>query len=207
MTAAENMRFITVEEYLAGELTSDVKHEYVAGHVYAMAGATNRHNRIATNFVSKLDYHLRDSSCQSFNSDTKVRVQHTANSRFYYPDGMVVCSENPSNDTFQDNPVVLLEVRSPRTRRTDEFEKYEAYISIPSLLVYLLAHDEYPSVVVHRRTEKGFVAELIEGIDAVIPLPEIDCELPMLELYDRVDFTREDTKAMPEGRPEKKSEE
>lgn len=189
MTAAERMRYISVEEYLAGELTSNVKHEYVAGFVYAMAGARNEHNVIAGNFFASMHAQLEGNECLPFNSDTKVRILQATHSRFYYPDGMVVCSENPRDDSFQDNPVVVAEVLSKSTFRTDEGEKREGYMTISSLKVLLLIESEEPVVVAYRRGDNGFSRELFSGLDTTIPLPEIDCELSLDKLYERIEFS------------------
>jgi Uma2 family endonuclease len=100
MTAARKPNLISVEDYLAGELVSPIKHEYVGGVVYAMAGAIIRQNRIATNTLGSLHARLRGRPCEPFNSDTKVRVRLPHQTRFYYPDAMVVCESNPENDSF-----------------------------------------------------------------------------------------------------------
>lgn len=191
MTAAKQIELVSVEDYLAGELVSEVKHEYSGGFVYAMAGARNVHNQIAVAFLGSLYARLRGKTSQPFNSDTKVRVQFPTHTRFYYPDGMVVCAPNPPDATFQDHPVVIAEVVSEATRRIDEGEKRDAYLTIPSLMAYLVVETDRARVVVHRRTDNGFVAEVYEGADASIPLDAIDAELPLAELYDRVVFERE----------------
>jgi Uma2 family endonuclease len=189
MTAAKQIQLLSVEDYLAGELTSHVKHEYSGGYVYAMAGGRNTHNTIAGSFFGASYTRLRGRPCQPFNSDTKVRVRFPSHTRFYYPDGMVVCDRNSGNETFQDRPVVIAEVLSPSTRRTDEGEKREAYLTIPTLSAYLLIETSQPRVVVHHRTpDGGFVPHVYEGTDAVVPLDVIGTELPLAELYERVDF-------------------
>ena len=190
MSAAKPLLLISIDDYLAGELVSPVKHEYVAGTVYAMAGARNVHNTIATGLLISCGTRLRGKPCQPFNSDTKVRVRYPTHTRFYYPDGMIVCDPNPANATFQDQPVVIAEVLSDATRRTDEGEKRDAYCSIPSLSVYLLIESDRPRVVAHHRTEAGFVAREYEGLDAVVPLDDAGISLPLAELYERVDFAR-----------------
>ncbi len=188
MTAAHVLPYITVDEYLAGELASEVKHEYLGGTVYMMAGGRNVHHLIASNFVIACGSRLRGKPCAAYNSDTKVRVQMKSHTRFYYPDGMVVCEPNPPDDTFQDRPAVLAEVLSDSTRRLDEGEKRDAYLTIPSLKAYLLIDPDRPRVLVYRRGERGFEPELHDGLEAVIPLPGVDTELPLTELYERVDF-------------------
>ena len=191
MTAAEKLNLISVEDYLAGELVSRVKHEYLGGVVYAMAGARNVHNVIATNVLGSLHARLRGRPCQPFNSDTKIRVRLPNQLRFYYPDASVVCDPNPPDDSFQDEPVIIVEVLSKATRRTDTGEKKDAYLTIPTLSVYLIVEQDAAAVVVHRRTEQGFVRETYGGHAAVIPLPEIETELPLNDIYDRVEFSPE----------------
>jgi len=190
MTAAQKLNLVSIEDYLEGELNSPVKHEYLGGVVYAMAGATNVHNRIALSFTTRLDTQLSGRPCQVFNSDTKIRVRVSAQTRFYYPDGMVVCRPNPANDSFQDHPVVVAEVVSPSTRRTDEGEKKDVYLTIPGLTAYVLIETERPRVVVYRRSaDATFVPEVYEGTAAVIAFGDIGCSLRLAELYDRVDFS------------------
>jgi len=190
MSAVKKLNLISIEDYLAGELVSPVKHEYLGGVVYAMAGARNVHNDIASNCLVALGGQLRGRPCRALNSDTKVRVRLSTHVRFYYPDAMVVCQPNPANDSFQDHPVVIAEVISQATRRTDEGEKKDAYLTIPTLGAYVLIESTRPRVVVYRRGADGaFSAELYEGIDSTIPFDDIACTLRLSELYERVDFT------------------
>lgn len=191
MIAAKKLNLISVEDYLAGELVSPVKHEYLGGVVYAMAGARISHNVAAGNIFGSLHGRLRGKRCRPFNSDMKIRVRYPTHDRFYYPEVSVICRSNPPTDSFQDQPVVIVEVLSKQTRRIDEGEKKDAYLSTPSLCAYLLVEQETAAVVVHRRTEKGFVREVYEGLDAIIPLPEIESELPLAEIYDGVEFVPE----------------
>lgn len=191
MSTANRLNLISVEDYLAGELISTVKHEYLGGVVYAMAGARNAHNLVATNTLIALGARLRGRSCRAFNSDTKIRVRLPNQVRFYYPDASVICEPNPQTGSFQDEPAVLVEVLSRRTRRIDEGEKKEAYLTIPSLGVYLLIEQDAPAVVAFRRTEQGFVREVWHDLDAVLPLPEIEIDLPLAEIYEAVKFSPE----------------
>jgi Uma2 family endonuclease len=191
MSAAVKWNLISVEDYLAGELDSRIKHEYLGGVTYAMAGAKNRHNRVVTKTLGSLHARLRGKPCQPFNSDTKIRIRLPTQTRFYYPDVSVVCRPNPDSDSFQDEPAAIVEVPSQRTRRIDEGEKKDAYLSIPSLHVYVLVEQEAPVVTVFRRTDTGFVREVYEGRDAVIPLHEIDIVLPLAEVYEDIEFAAE----------------
>jgi Uma2 family endonuclease len=198
MSAALKWNLVPVEDYLAAELISPIKHEYLGGVVYAMAGARNVHNRIATNTLVATGTRLRGRPCQPFNSDTKIRIRMPTQTRFYYPDASVICEPNPDDDSFQDHPAAIAEVLSRSTRRIDEGEKKDAYLTIPSLNVYLLIEQDAAVVTVFRRTEAGFVREVHEGLNAVIPLPEIAIELPLAEIYAGVEFVPE-----PEGDQER----
>jgi len=191
MSAARKLNLVSVEGYLAGELISPIKHEYLGGLAYAMAGERNAHCLIASNTLGAVGMRLRGRRCRAFNSDTKIRIRLPSYVRFYYPDASVVCRPNPQTDSFQDEPSVLFEVLSRRTRRVDEVEKKDAYESIPSLAVYILIEQDMAAVVAFRRTETGFIREVHEGLDAVIPLGEIGIELPLAEIYETVEFTPE----------------
>lgn len=192
MTGAKKINLVSVEDYLAGELNSPVKHEYIGGQVYAMVGARNAHNIIAGNAFASLWSQLRGSSCRPYNSDTKIRLRMPSSEyRFYYPDLSVVCHPNAQSDVFQDAPVVVIEVLSAKTRRIDEGEKKDAYFTIRSLMVYLLVEQDAPFVVVWRRSEHGFSRVEYKGIDVVIPLDEIKATLLLSDLYDGVEFIPE----------------
>ena len=188
MSTARQKQPISIADYLNGESTSPIKHEFVDGVVYAMAGATANHNRIATNATGALYSQLRGKRCQAFNSDMKIRVRLTRTTRFYYPDLSVVCQPNAGDDTFQDNPVVIVEVISESTRRVDEYEKREAYLSINSLCVYVMLEPNTTAALVYRRADEGFTCETYEGPDAIISLPEIECDLSLAEAYAQVEF-------------------
>jgi Uma2 family endonuclease len=185
MSTIEQLKTVSIADYLAGEEAGDVKHEYLGGMVHAMAGGSNRHNTIATNAVIAFGSALRGKFCRAFNSDTKVRIEYPDHTRFYYPDAMVVCAPNPPDDHFQDHPVVVVEVISESTRRTDLGEKRDAYLTIPSLKVLMFVEPDSIRVTLHRRKpEGGFAIEVFAGADAVVPLPEIDTHLPLSELFE-----------------------
>jgi len=188
MSTAFRFQPISVHEYLLGEQTAQHKHEYVHGVVYAMAGGSVQHSRIASNATVSLGMQLRGQRCQVFNSDIKIRVRMSQGTRFYYPDMSVVCQPNADTDSFHDAPVVIVEVVSESTRRTDQYEKCEAYLTIPSLCVYVLVEQSSAAAHVYRRNDTGFDHEVYRGINAVIPLPEIKCELPLKDLYQNVEF-------------------
>ena len=124
---------ITVEEYLAEEALSEVRHEYLGGVVYAMAGASEPHNRIATRLLSMLDVRLRGKPCEPFGPDMKVRLRPLDSTYFYYPDAMVACDPTDSGHGWRERPAALFEIISEETRRVDEREKRVPYLQLPSL--------------------------------------------------------------------------
>lgn len=188
MSVVPKIDLIPVDEYFQSELKASTKNEYVGGVCYAIAGGTNLHNQIASNALIALGGRLRSSPCRAFNSDTKIRLRLPGEYRFYYPDLSVVYRSNPPGDTYQDEPALVLEVISPGTRRIDMGEKRGAYLSIPSLNTYLVVETARPRVLIHRRTDRGFVREDREGLEACIALPDLKTELPLSELFDGVDF-------------------
>jgi Uma2 family endonuclease len=191
MTAAQRLSLISVEEYLTGEEISSVKHEYRGGYVYAMTGAKSLHNEIATNITITVGARLRGKRCRPYNSDMKVRVPPPPYERFFYPDASVTCNPVKPDAAYLSDPVVLFEVLSKGTRRIDEGEKLDGYLTIPSLRIYALVEQESALVTVFRRQGDKFEREVHDGMSATIQLPEIDTELPLAEIYDRIQFAPE----------------
>lgn len=183
MSVALRHAFVSPESYLASELKSPTKHEYVGGAVYAMASGRNIHNMISGNVFGFLHGKLRGKKCRSFHSDTKVRMRFPTHVRFYYPDVQVVCLPNPVEDSFQDQPQVIVEVLSESTMRTDEGEKRDAYLTIPTLETYLLVDSANKEVVVYQRDDTAFQRSIYTGDEGVIPLPGLGLELQMAEIY------------------------
>ena len=188
MSSARRTNLISVDEYLAGELESNIKHEFVAGVVHAMAGASNAHNIISTNILRSLGNQLENSICREFNSDTKVRIRTASGMRFYYPDAQVVCKPNPQSESFQDEPVLIVEVLSESTRRADEEEKREYYLTIPSLCTYIMLEQATPQAIVFKRTETGFERLVFVKPDATIVIRDPELKLSFAEIYRDVEF-------------------
>ena len=138
---------MSVAEYLAGERDSDVRHEYVDGQVYAMAGASDRHNRIALNIASRPNEHLVNDECEAFVSDMKIKVEEAL---YYYPDVVVTCDPPGGDAYFRTQPRLIVEVTSPSTERVDRHEKLHAYRRIESLQEYVLVSQDAPPIEVHR---------------------------------------------------------
>ena len=175
---------VSRDEYLQGELASEVRHEYVAGNVYAMSGGTLNHQRIAGNFMRLAGNQLAGKPCFPTGSDFKLRVPLGGGEEaFYYPDGMIICVSVPGDALFTDSPSVILEVLSPNTRRIDEVQKFRDYITIPSLGTYILAETDSPVLTLHRRDGTGFRREILSGMTAILDLPEAGLSIPLAELY------------------------
>jgi len=186
MTAVpKTAEWITPAEYLEGERKSEVRHEYVDGYVYAMAGASDDHNRITRNILSYLHNALRGKRCEPFAIDMKVKIPPSFMNVYYYPDVLVACDPNDNAQYFRERPTIIFEVISPETERTDRREKALAYHHIDTLKVYALVEQERMAITVFRQAEAGWHKEMIEGPNAVLTLPEIQVEIPLERIYER----------------------
>jgi Uma2 family endonuclease len=176
---------ISVEEYLEGEKIADVRHEYVDGYVYAMAGASADHNRIVVNLVSELRTALRGKSCEAFSTDMKVKIPPAFADAFYYPDIVVACDPKDNAKYHREDPTVIIEVLSPDTERTDRREKAIAYWQIPSVKNYVLVEQDRMNITVLHREEVGWRKEELDGKNAVLKLSSIGVKLPLSTIYER----------------------
>ncbi len=181
MPTAKNSNFITVEEYLNGELISEVKHEYVDGQVFAMAGASKNHERISGNFFAEFRSHLKGSTCESFGADLKIK---TPLGSFRYPDCMVVCDDDSENEYYTTLPKIIVEVLSRSTRKTDETVKLIEYINIPTLEEYVIIEQDVVDVTVYRKSDDWRSAHYFLGDK--IHFESIDLTLSVKDIYDRV---------------------
>lgn len=154
MLALEKYTLISVEDYLAGELDGEVRHELINGEVYAMTGGTKNHSALIGLIQSFIANHLLTnntySKCRSYPSDLKVRV----NNNFYYPDVVITCEENTQiHSTYTEQPLIIIEVLSKSTRKIDQTIKLEQYTSIPSLQEYILVEQDIAEIEVIRRNQ------------------------------------------------------
>ena len=187
MTAAGRLEPLDWQTYLDDEERSPFRREYIYGRVYAMAGGSEAHSTISVNCAIAIGRRLRP-GCRVLNSDFKVRIRDSRGARFYYPDCSVVCDAPVSKAHFRDDPTIIIEVLSPSTRRIDESEKMEGYLSLPSLTAYLLVDSERHGVVVWRRNGEQFVAETYAELSSSISLPEIGVTVPLSEIYANVEW-------------------
>lgn len=181
-------RKIGISDYLEGEKSSEIKHEYIYGEVFAMAGTSDRHNRIAGNVFSKIDAHLADSDCETFIESVKLKADAQT---FYYPDVMVACDEKPESAYYREEPILIIEILSPTTERTDRNEKLIVYKNIPTLQEYVIVWQEKMQIEIHRRQTDGtwltfFYTETDNGTE--IELQSINLKITMEEIYRRVRF-------------------
>lgn len=128
---------ISIEDYLEGEKFSEVRHEYADGKVFAMAGASDGHEAVATNLTIIIGQFLKGKRCRLFKDGMKVRVNFLKRSLFYYPDLMVVCSRQDNDPLFKTEPKLLVEILSTDENK-DFVEKYAVYTRIPSLEEYVI---------------------------------------------------------------------
>jgi Uma2 family endonuclease len=187
MSALRQTALLTPEEYLAGEEIATERHEYLAGVVYGMAGGTNRHAQIGSNIHIALGSRLRGKQCRPLASDSKVRIQTLGGDYFYYPDVSVTCRPLPPDQTWYETPTVIFEVVSPSSENTDHREKRLNYQFIPTLSSYVIVEQDSRALTVWRRNEGTWRHELVEGPDAVLALPEIECSIPLAEIYEGVE--------------------
>jgi len=176
---AEHYR-LSEQDYLAGEPNSPIKHEYIDGEVYAMAGASANHNLITGNIHGELRTHLKGKPCRPFASDMKVKI----GSRYFYPDVLVDCAEYAGDDQFTETPTLIVEVLSKSTRRMDETVKRSSYSQIDSLQEYLLIEQDIVDVELVRRSN-GWRSEHFFMGDQ-FTLESVGLTLSVSEIYDRV---------------------
>jgi Uma2 family endonuclease len=178
---------LSVADYLQGEQHSDVRHEYVAGQVFAMAGAGEAHNRIAGNLFFHLRAATRGTPCGVFISDMKVRV--AAHDAFYYPDVVLGCDPADNASLYKSAPCLIGEVLSPSTEVIDRREKLLAYRALASLRYYLLVSQDRRLVEVYRREPQvGWCYEVIEAPDGELAFDcgGLDIRFRLADLYEDV---------------------
>lgn len=181
MAILRKAEWLSPEEYLAGERESDIKHEYVAGYVYAMTGASDTHNLIAGALYSALRAHLRGGPCRVFIADMKVRTAEA----FYYPDVMVSCDPADTEAYYKTRPCLIIEVLSPTTERADSLEKRIAYQTLDSLQEYALVAQDRQEIMLYRRAADGWDLITFSTGDRV-EFRSVGLELPIEQVYEDV---------------------
>ncbi|WPL17591.1 hypothetical protein Thiowin_02616 [Thiorhodovibrio winogradskyi] len=177
---------ISVEEYLEGEKVSEIRHEYVAGQVYAMTGTSKAHNQININLAFHLRAVTRGQSCKVFVSDIKVRVP--AQDAFYYPDLILTCEPDHQDDYVISAPCLIAEVLSPSTKRIDSRHKWLGYQQLSSLRYYLLIVQDRPFVECYARQGDTWCYQALSRMEDALPIdcPPITLQLNLADLYEEV---------------------
>lgn len=187
---------LTPQEYLEMERRAETKSEYHAGQVYAMAGASARHNLIVFNLAYVLVGQLKGRPCLAYSSDMRIKVERAG--LYTYPDAVVVCGKPALEDSHQDtllNPTAIFEVLSPSTEAYDRGAKFEAYRQVESLTDYVLISQDEALVEHYARQPDGrWLLTDYRDLEAVVALPSIGCTLPLAEIYDKVEFPPADAR-------------
>jgi Uma2 family endonuclease len=181
MLSPQRTDFISVADYLQSELLRDTRHEYLEGRVYAMAGASKNHQRIITNVVRSFSEHLRNTPCDTYASDIKIRIGDLA---FFYPDVIVTCEDDTENTYYTGQPAIIVEVLSKSTRRKDETTKRQLYQTLPSLQEYVLIEQDIVDIEICRRSQGWLPEHYFMGDE--ITFAAIDLTLSVNEIYERV---------------------
>ena len=194
----------TEDQYLSMERESEERHEYLDGQIYAMVGESPEHGAICTNLTVDIGLQLRGTPCQAFSKDMKVRSgtlprrRYSQKGLYSYPDLVIVCGEVQFLDKNRDvliNPKVIIEVSSPTTEAFDRSEKFRRYRTFnPSLTDYLIVAQNRPSVEHFSRQENGLwvIAASVVELSESVHIASVDCALPLVEVYDRVEFPEQE---------------
>jgi len=180
--------YITPEEYLALERKAEYKSEYLNGEVFAMTGASRKHNLIAANMISLLNLQLREKPCEVYPSDMRVKI--TATGLYTYPDVVVVCGGPKFEDDYVDtllNPTLIVEILSKTTERYDRIAKTGYYRTLDTLSEHLLvAQEEYRIEQYAKQPDGRWLLSEIRSLEGVVDLQSIGCLLALRDVYDKV---------------------
>jgi Uma2 family endonuclease len=180
--------YMSPEEYLEFEHHSDIKHEYIDGEVYAMAGTTKAHNTISLNLAILFREKLKNSNCQTFMADIKVNISNKK--RFFYPDIVVTCDDNDDVNAYDIKfPKVIVEVLSESTEKFDRGKKFQYYRTIPSLQEYILVSSQEYLIECFRRTKNDlWTLQTYERLDAILRIESLGIDAPLPEIYATLSF-------------------
>ena len=186
-TTASQSQLVTPQEYLALERRAEMRSEYVNGRVYAMTGASRKHNLIAGNVFAELRAQLRGRPCEAYTVNMRVKVADTG--LYTYPDVVALCGEPLFEDARVDtllNPAVIVVVLSESTERYDRGEKFAHYRRLASLREYVLVAQDQVRVEHYARQGEQWLLTEVAELDAGLALPSIECCLRLRDVYERV---------------------
>lgn len=187
---ADQLSYISPEEYLAHEREALTKSEYLSGQVVAREGASENHSLIQTNLIAHLVPQARLHACRTYPSDMRVKIPSC--NTYLYPDLSIVCGMAQFEDRLRDNllnPTVIIEILSPSTALYDRTEKFARYRQIPTLREYLLVAQDTPTVEHFvRQPDDQWLWSLAEQLTDTITLSSIECTLALAEIYADIVF-------------------
>ncbi len=191
MIANQSQNYISPEEYLKLEELSQIKHEYIQGEVYAMAGASDAHVTVGVNLVSLLKSHLRGSGCRIYMSDMKARIE--SKNIYYYPDVMVSCDErDKAFQSFKRHPCLIIEVLSKGTEGLDRGDKFADYQELETLQEYVLISQKRQRVECFRRNAEALWVLQSYTPGSEVYLASVHFRTSMDAIYEDVVFTGND---------------
>lgn len=180
------LKALTEMDYLAEEDRAKTKHEFIGGGIYAMAGASERHNTIALNLAAACHAARHGSLCRPFMGDMRLRLE--GGNVYYYPDVMVVCNPADTDPMFKSLPCLLAEVTSPSTDGVDRREKLSAYLKIPTLREYLIISQHSPVVDLYQRQDMNQWHTTQLGIDDSFTSVCLAMTVPVKAVYATLDL-------------------
>jgi len=193
MSLPHAMPVFTSGDYLSLERQSEIRHEYLDGFVYAMAGESPAHSTICFNLSVVIGTQLRGTPCRGFSPNMKVRAGEAG--LYSYPDLAVACGEPVFEDEHGDvllNPTVVFEVFSRSTEAYDRGEKFERYKRVETLRDYVLVSQDQPRLERFSRQPDGTWSKSeVSGLDSALALDSINCRIPLAEVYERITFSGE----------------
>jgi Uma2 family endonuclease len=182
--------YVGPQEYLRLERQAEYKSEYLNGEIFAMTGASRKHNLITTNISSSLHDQVKNRPCEVYAVDMRVKVH--ANGLYTYPDVAVVCGEPQFEDDFVDtllNPTLLIEVLSESTERYDRIAKSSYYRTIDSLAEHVLVAQHEVRLEQYTKQPNGQWSLLEHTeLEHSAHLTSIDCWLKLSEVYEKITF-------------------
>ena len=181
MPVAKKYDLISEQDYLEGELLSDIRHEYIEGEVYAMVGAHKYHNQIVMTVSNVFYNHLLGKPCQPYASDMKVKIDR----KYFYPDVMVDCSQVDA-DYYIEQPSIIVEVLSKSTRQHDKTVKRLAYFQIASLKEYVLIEQDFVEIEFWSRDENNYWQQSVYYLGDDIHFQSIDLTVSVEDIYRQV---------------------
>ena len=188
MTAQLQLETWTEEEYREFEETSPVRHEFINGQLWRMAGGTFNHTTICSNLVRHSMNRLSGKACRARSSEQKVKTEKSGNT--FYPDAVIYCPparfEGKGEHTLL-TPKVIFEVLSPATADYDRADKFKEYRRIETLTDYVLIEPTRIYVDHFRRQSDGWLLRTYTSRSEVLLFPDLEIELPLAEIYDELD--------------------